>query len=445
VLDELKGSDGTWKYENSKLRLYRYVQNGWQEYSEAQKDNFRFVPGRVQGLMTRISLVGPLYFGNGHTVPVKAASAIVLAATGWTDICLPYRFNIRVGDILLKTNLTGAESNGLSFYEWGINQSDAKKRYFTSGVFLPTVAGMRDSTYELTYGSGHAYAVYNSLSRAVTLQIPPTPVVYSQVVGKKRMIEKGWSVAIVPETGDGALLSPVYCGYSGEGVKGIETTPLSPSWSAVSVGVYDRGRGKVCGSLVAGAVEEGGGNSFELVFENGEGGEAAITYRVERLSGQWCGMQTQVVVLNPLTGEVEAVEGTGALSVKVGGYGRESRWLVVGSVGYIAGYSRRLTGMEFGLSRIMPNPFRGKLRIGYTVPMSGIGSVGVEAVDQLGRLLWSTKIGGRELHAGRNEVQWNPGSGRTRCAAGVYIIRLTGYDVKGRIAGRKQTRVIYLP
>ena len=204
-----------WKYDNTKFRIFKWAGAGWQEYSDAQQDQFSFLPCRVNWL--KATTTAPMDLGPGRTVSLKAPSRVSLQANGWTDMCIPFQF-VRIGDIFLSTVVNGSlqasEENSLEIYQWLRSPSVASGRYYPDAIYLPGVPGKMDLTTTLSYlaGQGLAYSVFSTLSRNVDLLIPPTPEALSQVPSSRQLHRNEWSVAVRPSIADG-LLSPVFCGY----------------------------------------------------------------------------------------------------------------------------------------------------------------------------------------------------------------------------------------
>jgi hypothetical protein len=428
---------GSWKYDIYRLRLCRYIKKDWLEYSEAKQDSFSFVPGRVIWLKTRVDTVYD--FGNGHSVSLKSPYTINLPAKSWTDFCLPYRFDIRIGDVL-KANDDPLVATSLHFYKWEISEPNG--RYYGKEFYLPII-GVSKLTDTLYYQGGKlekvAYTVWNNHTADIVLKIPGTPLALSTVgVGAHKAAAQsgsmGWSVAVRSSAPDGDL-SPVFCAYV-KGGGGTLAYPQPPTWSKVNVGIYDRERREVCGNLITREIENGG-YTYELVFANDYADRTRVSYTVERLAGE---SAVEIAVIDPATGTVAA--GESSLSVEVAGNSSEYRLLAIGSPGYIDGFGQSLQRGSFALSRISPNPFKGMVRIEYMVPYGGIETVRCDIINHLGRVVWSVRPQGR-IHPGRNSVVWTPDR-KSQLSSGAYFIRLVGYDGKGRKTGEKTAKVLYL-
>jgi hypothetical protein len=422
--------NGVWDYDKKNLRLFRWMNGDWAEYQSARSAQFTFTPGGVIWLKTRQN--SPIDLGSGRTVSLKSPCPITLPANSWTDISVPYEFNVRVGDLLLATGLSASDEKSIAFYEWQLNGN----LYHAEPVYLPSNPDKMNKRLELARGEGKAYTVFNGLSKDIVLQIPPLPPINGlSRVAKQQATPKGWSVAVRPTTADGDL-SAVYCGYLETLSRGASIAfPQPPSFSKVSVGVYDEKKNLTYGSFVTGEQQ---GYAYQLVFANRQDESSEVRYSVERGTGLPQGMK--IVLIDPSTASAAATSENGSLSVSMAGQSREYRWLVIGNAEFTEGFGKTLQASAFDLLRTGPNPFSGMVRIRYTLPLSGIQSVRCAAIDQRGRIVWSKNVAG-SLHPGRNEMLWTP----RRLAAGTYILRLSGLDGRGRIVCQKQMRVMYLP
>jgi len=428
-----------WTYDITKFRMFQWAKQGWMEYSNNNRNQFAFVPGRVTWLKTRSS--SPLDLGSGHTVSLKSPCTVSLQASGWSDVSIPFQFPIRVGDVLISTVVSGAlqasEQSNLEICEWRQSTTDAKGRYFADPIYMSGMAGKMDLTTVLSYreGQGLAYAVRNDLPRAVNLLIPPTPVALSQVPLAKQAKRAGWSVAVRSSTAD-CILNPVYCGYM-QGGAGTTDYSMPPTWSEVNVGIVDEASGKMTGSRVT-HVLDNGGCSFKLVFKNDKDAKDVVAYSVERFAG--VGKDVRIAIIDPSTGLTKDAESR--QTVAVDGHDSQYRWLSIGSDTYIRSFGRKVICGDFGFVRISPNPFRGILRIDYAVPASGVEKVRFEIIDQLGRVVSS--VARSAVHPGMNQILWDPRAGRG-LAAGIYLVRLSGLSTIGKSISVRQARVMYLP
>ncbi len=433
------GQSTPWTYDKTKFRLFSWKNSTWFEYSDSIKSQFDLLPGKVVWLKTRTA--PHIDFGTGKTVSLKNPTIISCDANGWTDFALPFQFPVRIGDVLLSTvsqgALLGNEENSLSFYEWRLQSDTGKSRMYPEAVYLPGMPGKVDKKTLLSYrdGQGLAYSVNNQLAKPVALLIPPTPVVLSQVSSVKTARANEWCVSVKPFTDDG-MLGSVYCGFR-EADNGTVWYPKPPSWAKVSVGVYDEAQKKIFGNVLVRSREKNG-CAFTLAFENNGESAAKISFTLSKETPFAKG--NEIAVIDPQTGEPSYEQNV--QTVSVGALSREFRYFVVGTKEFI-GNSVRAMGGEFRLTRIFPNPFRSSVRIGFAIPGAGIDYVNCQVVDQLGRIVWKStqKV---PVRAGQNEIVWNPKDGK-KTAAGMYIVKLSGYDNHGAAMKVLQSKVMYLP
>jgi hypothetical protein len=432
ILSDHADKNGTIRYDNTALRLFRWGKNQWVEYNENERESFNLGPTSVIWLKRR--LTSPIHYGKGRTASLRTPYRRTVPSKEWVDFCVPYRFNIRVGDILTASKQYG-DSSALLIYEWRKGSGDSLKRYYAEGVYLPFTSGKNDLKSELTSRNNTVYTAYNASVSAVDLVIPGVAVPLSGVTGKQTA-RKGWNL-VVRSFCDEGTISPVYCGYR-EGGKGVISYPLPPSWNDVRVGIYNKERGTVNGNMLVRELVNGG-HTFEFIFENGTGKKKKVGYGVERslISDD----NLHLAVLDPETGTLASSEDS--LSLEVEPYGRKYRWLAAGTADYIGGVKDMSFRGDFKLLRTYPNPFKQSLRIQYQVPYAGIEWIQCDVFDPRGRLLWKLQVGPR-LHPGKNEIVWNPQKEKA-IAAGTLIIRLSGYDGRNRKLGERFTRATYLP
>ena len=436
VLDELKGDDG-WTYDPVHFLLYRWVtHNGnindtvkWVEYSSAPeiKQLFDFTPGRVLWIKTRDRVAIDL--GPGYTTSLKETCNIELNAKDWTDIALPFMFNVRIGDILDATGLEGPDRDSIWFYSWKTNEET--ERLYSSPLHLPPIPDMNLPGSDLEYGYARAFTVYNNLERNVVLKIPPTPVSMSTFPAAKKSAASGWSVAVKARTAEGTL-SPVYFAYSPG--TGTSFLPASPSFSSVALRALDKDNNRLRGHMIAHEMSDGG-IAFPLVFENsGTGSQKIVSYSLER--GKTVPEQIKTAIFNPGSMEFDK---SGKVTLSAGG--REYRYVLAGDDEFISGWKESFSPVRFSIVKIYPNPLRGVLNIGFTTPYSGVKTVMIRIYDQLGRTVWSRELG-KELRPGFNSIKWNPAS--DKLATGTYVLQLTAFSPSGKVTGTAQSRIMYI-
>ena len=439
VLNEL-AVNGTWTYDPVQFLLYRWISYSgnltdsvkWVEYSDSPdiKKLFDFTPGRVFWIKTRNAVT--LDLGEGWTTSLRQPCDFELKANDWTDIALPFRFSIRIGDILEATGLASSEIDSVWFFSWVFNEQ--KKRMISSPLHLPLIPDKNQPGADLEYGSAKAFTIYNNLDRDITLKVPPIPVSMSTFPPSylsKENRSQGWSISLNAET-EKEILSPVYFAYTPG--TGKTFLPSAPDFNKMKIRVLNPENGRLFGHMVTHELP-GDGYAFPLVFENtGSGFPATVNYSFDR--GKYTPEQIRVVVYDP---QSSSIDNSGKISVDEGA--REYRYVLAGSDEFIKGWKENFTPYRLSLSRIYPNPCRGSLTIGFTAPYSGIKTVVLAVYDQLGRTVWKKEIR-NELKPGLNSVKWNLAP--WKLATGTYILNLTAYSPSGKITGNAQTRIMYI-
>ncbi|MGB7548555.1 MAG: hypothetical protein WBM14_12455, partial [Terracidiphilus sp.] len=321
-----------WKYDKKQMRIFRWYPTAtnqasaskWVEYSDAAAGDFAMSPGTLVWEKGRTSV--PVNFGAGVTPSLRTSYAIPLSAGSWTDFSVPYRFDVRVGDII---DSTGAGADSLQIYSWA--QDSASHRYSSIPLYFEAF-GKVDKSTVLASQDFAGYTVFNPLTVPVTLLVPATPRTMSPYGTTKRTAGSGWVISVTSSLSDGAKLSPVYCGYSE--AKGAATSyyPVPPSFEKAYVGVLDATKNKVYGHALAHGTA-GGGCMFTLAFVNDGDQAAAISYRFANQVPLPKGLVART--FSEKSGAAEDFS-SGAATVTVAAGGRELRVLAVGTPAYLA-------------------------------------------------------------------------------------------------------------
>jgi hypothetical protein len=120
------------------------------------------------------------------------------------------------------------------------------------------------------------------------------------------------------------------------------------------------------------------------------------------------------------------------------------RWLFVGSAGYLA-KAPVLNASSLRLIGTSPNPFRGLVRIRYSLPMSGIDELRFTICDLRGVVVWRQALGCRG-RTGAGELTWSARTqGSRAAAAGIYLLRMSAFDAKGKQSGVFERKMTLLP
>jgi hypothetical protein len=452
--------DATSGYDPRYLRLFRWlpayssraVQDNWVEWAHDLDSNFAFECGRLLWIKTRAAM--GLDFGSGATLPLDSTITVSLNPKGWTDFALPFRYTMRVGDIIAATRKTSSYADSLQFYQWLIQANS--KAYSCAQFYLAQLStgndSLRDPTRVMSCQDDSAgFAVYNPSGDIVQMRIPPLSAALSTVAKSKRAAGKAtaWSIRVTPRSGEGIALSAVYCGAEfGQGA-GAQTRyfPLPPTLEGISVGVVEEKSGVVYGSKIAAGgakeVTSRGGFSYLLTFRNDTKSAQSVKYSLERLGA--LPKEFSVALYNGMTGELTEATG-GALSISLDAQGREYRYLIVGDAAYIAGAGKLLAGAKLAFERVYPNPLRGVAHLRYSVPFARVGRVEFMVLDISGRVVWRRTVVEKSAVGGSRECLWygTTGGGK-RVAAGVYIVKMTAFDLKEKRIAAFEQRLTALP
>lgn len=457
VLDEFKNTTGEWVYDPTHFRIFRWIDNGqrneasWLEYAPlGSKDPFSVVPGRVLWVKTReiITLQGS---GAGKTVTLKEPFAITLNPKSITDIGLPFRFDVYVGDILDASSIDEAMRNqirsSLRIYSWS-RVSDSGK-IIANNKFVAAIPGFETDTIRLTFRAlGEqevgTYTIDNASDMPIVLKIPPIPAalsVYNGALSARTLAKEkssaGWSIGVRATVQDGPV-SPVYCGFTpGEGKSVFSSIHSFDKQHLKVLDVEDNAR---YGNIIL-HEKKNGGFVFPLVFENEGDEDAKFSYVVE--PGKGVPSEYRIALFDPQKNILEKATSGKTIDVtnKSSGY----RWLLVGDSAFIASNSIVLKA-DFTFLQMFPNPCRGELQIKFSLPYDFTSQVDIAVYNQLGQRVWLKRFSkGQGLYpGGLNVFTWKPRENGF-LSAGTYIVRVTRFNEKGQSAGSKQQRILYMP
>jgi|WetSurMetagenome_2_1015567.scaffolds.fasta_scaffold00017_17 PKD repeat protein len=441
-----RGTPGeTWAYDKKKMRLFRWYpseenlssDSKWVEYSDATSDAFAMTPGTLVWQKGLTSV--PVNFGTGVTPTLRSSYPIQLSPdSNWTDFALPFRFKVRIGDII---DSTGPQADSLQIYSWVMDMTS--KRFVSNPIYIKAFAslGIADKGVALGYEDLTGYTALNPLTVPVILKIPPITSAMSAYGVAKRTVGNGWALSVVSTLADGSGLSPVYCGYSQARETATSYFPVPPSFGKEYVGVYDGLKNKVYGHALVHVMDDGG-CTYMLAFVNSGTQETAISFRITNLSSLPKGLVARTY--NATTGASDDfTSGTATVTVPAGG--KEFRVLAVGTPAFLAKAALVLKTAKLAFAGIYPNPASSLVRIRYSVPGVGVNSVKFCIYDLRGRMVWQ-KVIDEHGNMGAREVAWDGRSlDRRPVSAGAYIIRMTAFDGNDKMNGVFEKKLTYLP
>jgi PKD repeat protein len=443
-----------WAYDAKKIRLFKWYPNAqnaaseqkWVEYSDNTADVFKFLPGGLVWIKTLNAT--PVNFGSGVTLPLDSTYSIRLPANSWTDIALPFKFNVKVGDILDSTAVGAANADTLGIYSW---VSDSG-RFRTSPLYVKAlhVDSLANDSVSLGCLDFSGYSIFNPMpTEDILLRIPAIPVTMSQYaqIGQTQTLskkaqkvqgaKKGWAIRVVSNLDGGSRLSDVYCVYDPSMGGPVRYFPLSPTFEQSYIGVYDVERKKTWGDALTGVMANGG-CAYKLAFVNGSQAAQRILYHCENAGAMPGSLKAKVY--NEDAGRYE--EQQAGVDIPPGG--TAYRWLFVGSDGFLA-KAPALNASMLRLIGTSPNPFRSFVRIRYMLPLSGVGVLKFTICDLRGVVVWRQTMDCRG-RIGAGELVWNArAQGGHAAAAGIYLLKMSAFDANGRQTGTFERKMTLLP
>jgi PKD repeat protein len=445
---------GKWYYNNAVFRLFRwcaYSGNArdsvkWVEYSDTTEWIFNFDPCRLLWIKTKNDVT--LHIGKGITTSLKKGYTILAAAHTWTDVALPYGFDIRIGDVIDSTNAANGgkhKGDSLYYYFW---QTDQAKQYRSQLLYLSqfekTGQLVSNKTDSLSKNVG-GFTIFNPLDTPVTLSIPPIPASMSSFrpakkTGKKSQQSSGWAVRIAGKTESGMSLSDVYCGYC-EGKPEMHFYPAPAFFSDIGVRVCDSLKREYGHALAQGRWNKESGAVFPLAFSNSSEKPERINYTVENL--QDLPKNVKAFIVDYSTGKCENASQPSVVTLSKGQ--TSYRHLAIGTDEFLKKVQRDMQLFHLSLVAAFPNPFSHALKIRYTLPFAGVSIVRFTIIDLMGRVVWERQIP-CAASMGMQEYIWGGVStGRRPVVGGIYILRMTALDEGNNSVGSFKRKISYLP
>jgi PKD repeat protein len=427
-------SDGQqFTYDIKKVRLFRWQLQKWVEYADNVKSLFTPTPGMLLWIKTKESR--QVNFGGGVTPSLKQPYALSLSPGDFTDFALPFKFPIKVGDII---DSSGPGAENLQFYSWA--RDPVSNRFSTQQLYLAGIpVGSKSSTIGCADLTG--YSVYCPPgAQTTTIRIPPIPDVTSKYLPKRASFN-GWAVSVNASLSDGTRLCPVYCGYSAGQGAAPSFYPVPPSFLEAFAGVFDNTENKLYGDVMVHALA-GGGCSYQLAFVNESAEPQQLKYHLGNAASLPKGLVAKVY--NEATGAYENFS-AGDAGVTLAAGERQYRWLLVGSEAYLSKSAAVIKNGKLLFAGTYPNPAGALVHIRYSVPTTGVSAVKFAIYDMRGRLVWQ-KIIAENRGQGMREIIWDGTSlYKSHVSAGIYVIRMEALDAKQKTAGMFEKKMTYMP
>ena len=454
ALAKLTGNRG-WTYAQTDFRLFRWYSfagnaandtNKYVEYADGLDSIFSFVPGRLLWIKTRKAQ--SIDFGTGVTLDLVKPYVVSLQQGEWTDMALPYKFNIVIGDVLDATKAAGQPIDSLRIGKW----SDTTGSYMLKELYFPAmgVSTLQDASSVFLAqdndGSRVGYCIYNPYSSVVQLSFPPIPAVasvYALGAGKRTTEKRRGAIAITAKDATGAISNTVYCGVT-TGKSQKRYFPAAPSFGGgVALRVCDDRMNQFGHLSISEAWNKGAGAACILAMSNASAKGGAVTVAVS--GDEALPEKLRFMVFDPSKNSFTETGEDGVVRAQVNVGSGEIAYcqLIAGSAEYLAKVKASAMAMKTELVGMYPNPFRQAVRIRFGLPFGFIGKVQFAIFDACGREVWNSSTRG---HSGSNDVIWTGiNKGGRLTAPGLYILRMTALNVKGEKLGTFEKKLTYLP
>jgi hypothetical protein len=252
----------------------------------------------------------------------------------------------------------------------------------------------------------------------------------------------GWVINVASKEENGAPIGPVYCACSNDENSGAKSYfPQAPSFCTSHVGVFDNTTNKMYGLAIAHANKDSG-TAYMISFINDGNSAKRILYHLDNVAS--VPKDQKAVVYNAETGSFDDFsKSDAAISLDAGAKGY--RWLFVGNAAYLSKARQIARPTILSLVGAYPNPFKGRLKIRYSLPYDGIKSVKFMLFGMSGKVVWRHEVKDA-LRSGVNDLYWN---GKTEngqpIAAGVYILSMTALNTTLKQSAVFEKKLTYLP
>jgi hypothetical protein len=408
-------TNSVWSYDTNMFRVIRFCANKWLEYSEATADSFSLVPGRLLWIKTGEQTL--ITAGRGTTPSLKQHCRIPCGASSWTDWAVPFRFDVRIGDILAAS---GPQADSMEFYQW---KKDKTGRWISDPVYLSQIPGLDDPSTAMVSGTFDVYTLFNPGGRTM-LNVPPKAAGIS--LPKKsagRNASPAWSIAFVPRLENGESLSPVYCGFTQKQMP-VKYYAVPPSFGGASVRVADRSHSLTYGHA---AFHYGEGAVFDLAFCNDDGTDHDISCRWDVAGSMPEGVTLRF--FDTETSSWKKLEGD--MRVSVAKQSQTFRTFAVGNDSFYKTDRARNAQQPVSIGSLIGGG-RGIVFVKVRSALDPGSAVEVRIINPCGQVVWKESAAGADLLTGG--IVWNGTTIAGRpVSGGIYVGQvLTVSDKNGR-------------
>ena len=429
------------EYDNRYMLLYRWVEvsgnrdrdSKWIEYEPDDlsiRELFRVVPGRLLWIKTRDNV--PLSLGPARTLSLKDTFALELPPEQYTDFGMPYRFGVKISDMLAASS---ADAANIMYLRWVEDEETGRLK--CEPVYSSTLPEYKNPSAIMKFENGGGYSFYNPLEDTVTIRIPPVLGIAdadtSASLGKKTG-DKSWSAKLTAVSNDGFRFPDIYCGYN-EGVAKSHY-PVSPSFEKVQVCLFNRDNGIRQGHYIRNDAAEG--IVKELQVTNTSDSVVRIAF-----SFSTTGAFPESYASHLYDNETGTFLGDGTITAAP--HSTVYRWVTVGDQQLRDRFLAAAGSFCYALHRIYPNPARSFVNINYSVPLGSQELLHIGIYDLRGRKIWEKRIT-HLLAPGNHCTTWNGRTGGSaRAGAGIYVIRMSVVNPQGKTIKRFDECITFLP
>ena len=321
--------------------------------------------------------------------------------------------------------------DSIAIYKWN-NDSGV---FITKGLYIPGKANRQNINDSLDWKYYNAYySVYNMYKKDITLKIPPVPVSMSPNQPLKKQSQKNvWGFTVNCRT-DSSSVSEVYCGYADKSRPVYY--PPSPGFVESRVKIFDRNSNRFFGDYISGDLSSGG-FAQELAFENNQSHPVQFSFSMDGEGDIPSGIGSSI--LNTDTGEWEK-----SGKVIVGANNVEYRWFVVAGKDFMDRFKNKALSWRYGLRSVYANPVRNAAIFKFTIPTGAKERVRFTIFDAMGRSIWEKTIS-HPLSSGEHTLIWNGNnSTRGKVSNGMYFVKFSVLDSKGKISKSFNSRLVYV-
>jgi len=421
-------------YDERYMRLFRWVGYGgnkdddvkWVEYDPDRSDIrslFTLEPGRILWLKTLKDK--PIHLDSGYTLSLKDTFTLELPAEQWTDFGMPYRFGVRMEEIL---SASGPAAESVLFYQW--KRDSVSRIYLLEPLYVPGMPDKVDRLKIVEYVYRGGYSFYNRSSSSVTLRIPPTLPSMAQPLAVAKKLGVCWSAKFKAQSACGTELPAVYFGYAAGIAK--SAYPLSPAFETIRLSIFDRSTNLRYGHFIGEDAKEG--LVRELQLSNDADTARTIRYRLET-----AGAFPETYSVYCFDASLKKPDTAGMITIAP--RSTVSRWIMVGDAAYCDNFLVQVLPLRYSLHTLYPNPARSVVNIRYTVPLGAQERIRIAIYTMLGKRVWEKRIDDL-LTEGEHVTTWNGADHQHRPAgSGLYIVRMTVADEGGKPIKRFDQRV----